>query len=106
MPALKINEGCTGTSFQLLFFLRISEFFHSICPNVTPFSGVFFHSTSLGIERNLSVHGGGTLLIKAKIDWAGSGCFEAKGPPDSLAADTQAWCNSLGSFFSCPFPCL
>ena len=52
------------------------------------------------------MRGGGTLLIKAKIDWAGPGCFEAKGPPGSLAAGTQAWCSSLGSFFSCPFPCL
>lgn len=48
--------------------------------------------------------GGGTLLIKAKIDWADSGCFEAKGPPGSLAAGTQDQCSSLGSFFSCLLP--
>lgn len=57
-------------------------------------------------EVCLSVLGGGTLLIKAKIDWAGSGCFEAKSLPGSLATGMQARCSLLGSFFSCPLLCL
>lgn len=49
VPALKIYEGCTATSFHLLLFFFQDQWHfkagksHSylICPNVTPFSGVF-----------------------------------------------------------------
>lgn len=116
VPALKIYEVCTGTSFQLLlfFFLRISK----ISRQIKAFSiwyvqmlllfQVCFFLLLAGEWKDvcLSVLGGGTLLIKAKIDCAGSGCFEAQCPSGSLATGTQAWCSSLGSFFPCLLPCL
>lgn len=100
-------------SFQLLLFKdqwdfkADQSFFHLICPNVTPFSCVFLPSLSRRgvVERSLWLEEG-LWLSKQRPTVFGSGCLEVKCLPGSLANGTQAWCGSLGSFFSCLFPCL
>lgn len=115
VPALKIYEGCTGTSFQLLlfFFLRISK----ISRQIKAFSiwyvqmlllfQVCFFLLLAGEWKDvcLSLLGGGTLLIKAKIDCAGSGCFEAQCPSGSFISHWHTGLvQLLGFIFSLSAP--
>ena len=53
------------------FFEGSVSFFHSICPKVTTFSGVFFHSFTLGVERNLSFCACRRYSAYQSKDWLG-----------------------------------